>query len=65
MKNKCKTILGELKRNQKKLTDLDVNFLLGKSSENDYKKKREKLRSNVKKIIQDKSLIDTLKLNKC
>ena len=58
-----KTILQALKENQKLLTGLDVAFLMGKVGERVYKRKRESLRLNVKKIIQDNNLIDTLKIN--
>jgi hypothetical protein len=58
-----KTILQALKENQNKLTQLDVNFLMGKIEEKNYLKKREELRKNVKKIIYDNNLINTLKLN--
>ena len=58
-----KTILKALKENQKLLTSLDLSFLMGKIEETEYKRKRENLRQNVKKIIKDKNLIDTLKIN--
>jgi len=56
-----KTILQALRENQDKLTNLDVNFLLGKIKDKDYSKRREKLRLNVKKILKDKNLLDNLK----
>lgn len=61
---KRKTILQALEENQKNLTKLDVNFLLGKYSDDYYFKERTKLRQNVAKIIKDNNLIDTLKLSK-
>jgi len=39
-------------KNQDKLTTLDVNFLMGKIKEKDYKNKRALLRKNVSKIIR-------------
>jgi len=56
-----KTILKALRENQKKLTDLDVNYLMGKIKRDNYKLKRELLRRNVMKIVKDKNLIDPLK----
>jgi len=56
-----KTILQALQENQQKLTDLDVNYLMGRIKEDNYKIKREILRKNVMKIVKDKNLIDPLK----
>ena len=56
-----KTILQALQENQDKLTNLDVNYLLGKIKEKDYKLRRELLRKNVMKIAKNKNLIDPLK----
>ena len=58
-----KTILKALKENQKLLTSLDLSFLMGKIEETEYKRKRENLRQNAKKIIEDNNLIDTIKIN--
>jgi len=56
-----KTILQALQENQNKLTKLDVDYLLDKIKEKDYKLKRELLRRNVMKIVKNKNLIDPLK----
>lgn len=58
----AKTIHQALVENQKLLTKLDVEFLMGKHSDKFYFKKRAELRHNVAKIIRDNNLIDTLKL---
>ena len=57
----AKTILKALQENQDKLTKLDVNYLMGKIKEKDYKLRRELLRRNVMKIVKNKNLIDPLK----
>jgi hypothetical protein len=49
-------ILKELKMNQNKLTDLDVNYLFGRIKDEDYGIKRNMLKKEVENIIEREKL---------